>query len=395
MSAHHLAPPTRRLPKAPVLGWHSFVSRSKCESPSVADLPHRLLLTSGRAALYAALKQTALPAGSKVLVPTYHCPTMVAPILEAGFVPVFYPIGPDGLPDLERIASAPGEHGVMFVAHLFGLPQGLGAVAAWCQQHQVVLVEDCAHAYFGTAGNKPVGTWGDFATASLTKFFPVSEAGLLASATSTITTAELRHAGLRAQLKSAWDVAHVSYDHGELAGVRQVVGAILRLSGIAPRSAGTSESTQQVGPDEIRAGCDMGRVRQAPCLPARWLYLMLPTADIVNLRRQNFLSFQQALSDAPGARQLPLPVPADAAPYALPLWIDGPERADAVYARMRHEGLPVFRWDRRWPGTPEMAGDHGTLWARQVLQLLCHQSLRADEVDYISSRTLEALQASS
>lgn len=394
MSAHPSAPPRRRLPKAPVLGWHSFAPRLKCESPSVADLPHRLLLTSGRAALYAALKQTALPAGSKVLVPTYHCPTMVAPIVEAGFVPVFYPIGPDGLPDLERIASAPGEHGVMFVAHLFGLPQGLGTVAAWCQQHRIVLVEDCAHAYFGTAGDRPVGTWGDFATASLTKFFPVSEAGLLASATRTMATAELRHADLRAQLKSAWDVAHVSYDHGELAGIRQVVGAILRLGGFAPRSAGTSDFTQPVGADEIRAGCDMGRIQQAPCLPARWLHQVLPTADIVRSRRRTFGRLEQAFSHAAGAQQLALPLPSDAAPYAFPLWIDGPTRADAVYARMRHEGLPVFRWDRRWPGTPEIAGDQGTRWARQVLQLLCHQSLRLDEVDYISSRTLDALRTS-
>lgn len=100
--------PARLLPKMPVLGWNSFGLRVERTPPSVEDLPHRLLLTSGRAALFAALRQTALPAGTNVLVPTYHCPTMVAPIVEAGFAPVFYPIGADGLPALEKMASMPG-----------------------------------------------------------------------------------------------------------------------------------------------------------------------------------------------------------------------------------------------------------------------------------------------
>ncbi|MBK9574239.1 MAG: DegT/DnrJ/EryC1/StrS family aminotransferase [Rhodoferax sp.] len=43
------------------------------------------------------------------------------------------------------------------------------------------MIEDCAHCFFGQAGERPIGAWGDFATASLTKFFPVPEGGLLAS----------------------------------------------------------------------------------------------------------------------------------------------------------------------------------------------------------------------
>ena len=39
---------------------------------------------------------------------------------------------------------------------------------------------DDPHTLFGQAGERPVGAWGDCATASLTKFLPTSELGLLA-----------------------------------------------------------------------------------------------------------------------------------------------------------------------------------------------------------------------
>ena len=74
------------LPKAPVLGWRSLWPHSATPLHNVSQLQYKAYTTSGRAALLAALRQLALPTGSGVLVPTYHCPTMVAPVLQAGLV---------------------------------------------------------------------------------------------------------------------------------------------------------------------------------------------------------------------------------------------------------------------------------------------------------------------
>ncbi|MBK8750840.1 MAG: hypothetical protein IPL99_03960 [Candidatus Competibacteraceae bacterium] len=73
----------------PVLGWASFTGSRSTALPSVQELPQVALTTSGRAAIFQALSLLNLPAGSKVLVPTYHCPTMVAPVLLAGLQPIF------------------------------------------------------------------------------------------------------------------------------------------------------------------------------------------------------------------------------------------------------------------------------------------------------------------
>ena len=81
--------------------------------------------------------------------------------------------------------------------------------------------------------------------------------------------------------------------------------------------------------------------------------------------------------------------PAGTAPYVYPLQVDDDAR---VYHALRSAGVPVFRWDRVWPSTPQyQPGDMGPGWSRQVLQLLCHQDLSVADVVVICQRVCDAL----
>ena len=382
----------RRLPKAPVLSWQTFWPGGTCDLPSVGQLPHRAMTTSGRAALLAALEQMALPAGSGVLVPSYHCPTMVAPVLQAGLKPLYFPIGEDGLPVLDGIdAVAARQARAMFVAHYFGLPKSLVRVQQWCRERGIQLVEDCAHSYFGRAGELPVGQWGDYATASLSKFFPVAEAGLLASAQHALKPLGLQPAGLRAQMKGVVDVLEYAHCQRRLPGLRQLLSPVFWLKNGGQPSLEAIELAadleQHIDPVLMMASCDMARARQAPALAARGLHRLLPQAGIVLRRRVNYMALADGLAQAPGASPLAPTLPDGAAPYVCPLWVEGRARADAIYERMRLARLPVFRWDRLWPGTPADPQDAGTAWSSQMLQLLCHQDLRPDDIAHVLSVT--------
>lgn len=393
------------LPRGPVFDWASLRGASAAGLPSVDELPHRALTTSGRGAIYQALLQLRLPAGSGVLIPTYHCPTMVAPALLAGLVPHFYGVGEDGLPDLASIDAAVARASrVLLVTHYFGIPHSLHAVRAWCDARRVALIEDCAHTYFGVAGKRPVGAWGDFATASVTKFFPVPESGVLASATRPLRTMPLAPATGVAQLKGLVDVLESAIRHGRLRGMRPVLAALFeiknrRMAAPAGREAAT---TGTAGPaaapdpagasvDEMMRQCDMGRIDDAPVYVSRLLQRLLPRRRIVEARRRNYALYASHLGDAAGAVPL-FELPDGAAPYVYPLRIDSADRADRVYTGLRLQGLPVFRWDRLWPGTPlALAGDVGPLWSRQVLQLLCHQDLGEADVTRTARALLELL----
>lgn len=365
-------------PKSPVFGWGSLRGGSS-DLPSVDHHPRAVMTTSGRAALWLALQQLRLPAGSRVLVPTYHCPTMVAPVLLAGLTPLFYAIDDEGQPDLRRLDTDGGTSAkAIIVAHFFGLPRSLAAIRSWCDRHGLSLIEDCAHCLFGHAGERPVGAWGDYATASLSKFLPVPEAGILLPNGPSRLDLALEPRTPREQLKGLVDVLELGVRHGLLPGLDLVLRPMLELKSRRHASAHPRSSVElsadlpPATAEEMFDACDMGRTGLAPLWVSRWLARHLPRGGVTRRRRRNFEFLASRLSGVPGLRPLFLAHPEPAAPYVFPLWVDD---ADAVYAQLRRLGAPVFRWDRIWPGTPCLQGDHGPDWSRHVLQLLCHQDL--------------------
>jgi len=372
------------------LDWSSFNGAPAEPVAGVEQLPYQALVTSGRAALYQAFLQLRLRAGSTVLVPTYHCPTMVASVVCAGLRPTFFPLRADGLPDVERISlAATDPPRAMIVAHYFGLARSLKVVRDWCDLHGIALIEDCAHCYFGQAGERTVGHWGDFATASLSKFFPVPEAGLLASAHRPLAPMHLERPKLRAEVKGWVDVLEFAVDHGKLRGLSSVLKPIFAAKNVGRAKVPVSSS--RAAPDDVLASCDMGRVGQSPLVVARLLNRVLPRGHIRVRRKENFAVYASHFRGIAGARALFNDMEDVAAPYVFPLWVDD---ADRVYSQARSLGLPVFRWDRVWPGTPIVAGDTGPQWCQHVIQLLCHQDLSVDDVSATARALIQCLRPS-
>jgi len=169
-------------PRLPVLGWAAFSGVRKSSEPSVLDARFRRHTRSGQAAITCAVRLLGLKAGDAVLVPTYHCPSMIAPLVAEGLSARFYALAAGGEPDLGRLCASNLE-GVraMLVPHYFGRPQPMARLRGFCDEKGIALVEDCAHSFFGAVDGRPLGQWGDAAIASLTKFFPVPEGGLIVS----------------------------------------------------------------------------------------------------------------------------------------------------------------------------------------------------------------------
>jgi perosamine synthetase len=381
----------RALPKGPVLGWSSFRRESAPGISSVENLCHIVFTTSGRSAIYQALRQLHLPPDSIVMVPTYHCPTMVAPILLAGHRPAYFGIRADGLPDVQRIDPVLASQArAMIVSHYFGLAQSLREVRQWCDLNGIGLIEDCAHCYFGEAGERPIGSWGDYCTASLSKFFPVPEAGLLGSATHAIPSLPLQRQGLKAQVKGWIDVLETAAKYKRLRGLNRIFGTISHLKRKVRQTDNTLEHGMPDPAVEMMASCDMARIGRRPLAASMLLRKLLPRGRIVARRQRNFGVFARLLVDLPGTMALVALPSKPVAPYVFPLWVDD---ADRVYQALRNEGVPVFRWDQIWPDTPHLAHDVGADWSRHVLQLLCHQDLDEIDIRRSAARLIALLQS--
>jgi hypothetical protein len=108
----------------------------------------------------------------------------------------------------------------------------------------------------------------------------------------------------------------------------------------------------------------------------------------VESRRRNYASLAERLSGLRGGRPLRPELPRGACPYVFPFDVDDPE---PVYAGLRAAGVPVFRWDQRWPGTPTAADDAGNRWATHVLQLGCHQDISPSQIEQLAAITRRLL----
>ena len=383
-------------PRGPILDWSSFRVVDAPGIGSVEDLPHVAFTTSGRAAIHHALLQLRLPPDSLVLVPTYHCPTMIAPVILAGLNVGYFGLTPDGLPDLASIDAATAAAAkVILVSHYFGLARSLANVRQWCDDRRIALIEDCAHCYFGNAGERPIGAWGDYCTASLAKFLPFSEGGLLASAKHAIGDLGMQPQGLKAQLKGVVDVLEMAARYRRLTGLDVFINAMLKLRRTPQRASDADTMTPLVVTEEsMMRDCDMARIKLAPLWTTHLLRSVLPRGGIIVRRQRNFSRYAEHFRKIEGARQLVAvgdPGWDNTAPYVFPLWV---EDADRVYAATRQLRLPIFRWDRIWPGTPVREGDAGPQWSHHVLQLLCHQNLDDEDIDAISMTLRDLINAS-
>jgi hypothetical protein len=382
-----------RLPRLPVLGWATFAGPRHSRLPCILDRPDLIFTSSGRAAIAFALRDLQIGPGDDVLVPTYHCTTMIAPVVAAGARPLFFPIDAAGAPRLDVIANMRISRArAIIVAHYFGLPQPMTAIRRFCDEHRIALIEDCAHAMFGQNENRPVGTSGDYAIASLTKFLPTTDGGCLVGRRRSELSRGPRRSAID-ELRAIANAVELGAQHRRIRGLNGFLGAgfaVAKALRGTPRSDARGSEEQEDAADPAQnplADFDAGLW----CNASIWSRFIARSAHrerITALRRRNYRHLAALVADIPGTR-VPWPeLPEFAAPYVFPLWVDAPAKS---YQAVRRAGIPVFRWDYVWPGVPMIAGDHGAEWAVHIFQLGCHQDLGLDDLGVMADTLRQIL----
>ncbi len=121
------------------------------------------------------LGDRAIRRGDEVITVACGFPTTVTPILQYGAVPVFVDVTiPQYNIDATRLEEALSDKTkAVMIAHTLGNPFDLSAVKAFCDKHNLWLVEDNCDAlgseYTINGETRFTGTWGDIGTSS---FYP-------------------------------------------------------------------------------------------------------------------------------------------------------------------------------------------------------------------------------
>lgn len=124
---------------------------------------------SGRTAEWAIIKALRLKADDEVLVQDFTCVAVPNSVYWAGAKTVDVRIKPGtynmDVDDLERKITKNSR--AVIVQHTFGQAAELIKISAICKKHNLVLIEDCAHALGARYEEKLLGTWGDVSFFSL------------------------------------------------------------------------------------------------------------------------------------------------------------------------------------------------------------------------------------
>ena len=117
---------------------------------------------SGRTSLHAILTAMDIRNGDEVLLQAYTCVAVPEPILWVGATPVFVDCDETltmSIPDLEKKITPKTK--AIIVQHTLGMPAHLDAIIAIAKAHNLLVIEDCAHALGARYNNQIVGTFGD------------------------------------------------------------------------------------------------------------------------------------------------------------------------------------------------------------------------------------------
>ncbi|MDB5772197.1 MAG: hypothetical protein JWM42_2571 [Burkholderia sp.] len=379
--------PRSRIPVQPILSLASFKRRGGPHIPSVLDAGKAKFVTSGRIAIALALQQMKVGPNDKVLVPAYHCASMVEPVLWTGATPVFYKVNSDTSVDLEDIKSKlDSSTKVLMATNYFGFPQNLSKIRAFCDAAGIFLLEDCAHSFIGEHAGKPLGSFGDYAIASSMKFFPVYEGGCLVSSRRPIEHLGLTSAGTGFELKSVFNALEKGFEYGRMPLLKTVMAAPLRLKNFL-----WSRIKQHTAPEKISLGpgasdggfgFETAWLQKRSSFISRVLVKRVSKTRMAAKRRENYVALHKALSGLPGCRPLFSELPEGVYPWVFPLHTDGLQH---IFPALKNAGVPVIRFGEfLWPGVDARICATSVELSQRVMQFPCHQDLLPEELAWMT-----------
>ncbi|MDB5077914.1 MAG: Aminotransferase DegT [Chloroflexi bacterium] len=161
------------------------------------DARHGIPAMNGTVTMEVALRAAGIGPGDEVIVPPISWIATASAPLSLDAVPVFADVDPQtGSLDPAAVEAAVTDRSrAVIPVHLGGRPVDLDGILEVARRHNLIVIEDAAHAHGSQWRGRGIGSWGDFGSFSfqITKVMTAGEGGML-------TTNDTRYAELCAAL---------------------------------------------------------------------------------------------------------------------------------------------------------------------------------------------------
>ncbi|MEP3686775.1 MAG: aminotransferase class I/II-fold pyridoxal phosphate-dependent enzyme [Sulfitobacter dubius] len=119
-----------------------------------------LAVASGGYAMSTALRAVGVKPGDRVLTNAFTLAPVPGAIASLGAVPVFVGVTERLVIDLDDLAAKADQADVLLLSHMRGHLVDMDALTALCDQHGILVIEDCAHTMGAAWNGKASGTQG-------------------------------------------------------------------------------------------------------------------------------------------------------------------------------------------------------------------------------------------
>ncbi len=339
---------------------------------------------NARAALYQLLLAMPRSERNTVLLPAFHCTTVVEPALRAGWKVRFYRIRTDLSIDLEHLQSQLSKDvAALLVIHFLGFPAPLEDTHRMSREAGCYLIEDWAHSFLRGPEAAIPGDQGDFALFSFYKHAPSFAGG-----------------GLRLNTKITWPLpSQISAGKRQSALIakrllEQIVdnssGSLLK-SGLQKferwrvkmksRQNTASETSSENSIEPAYEFSDRLARAGIPWLSRRVL-LATRWAGLMEARRRNYAYLAQNLLENQWMQKVHTALPPDVCPWAFPVWMSARAEQDV---QLRARGVPLFTFGEvLHPITvqsPAVVRKDAEDLSRCLLLLSVHQNLELTDME--------------
>jgi len=168
-------------------GWISsegpFVKRFEEEFATRMGRKHGIAVTSGTAAIDAAVEALDIGPGDEVIMPTFTIISCINQIVRNGAKPVLVDSDPItwNMDEAQIEAKITPQTKAIMIVHIFGLPVDVDSVINIAKRYDLKVIEDAAQMHGQTYKGKPCGSFGDISTFSFypNKHITTGEGGMI------------------------------------------------------------------------------------------------------------------------------------------------------------------------------------------------------------------------
>lgn len=204
------------------------VEALECEFADYIGVGHAIGVANGTDALELALRALDINPGDEIITVSHTAVATVAAVEAAGAVPVLVDVEPDFCtlnPTQLAEVLTPRTRAVIAV-HLYGQAADMDAIGAFCQKHNLALIEDVSQAHGAKWEGRRLGSIGRIACFSC---YPTKNLGAIGDAGLVATSDEKLANKVRMLREYGWQQRYVSDIAGRNSRLDELQAAILRV----------------------------------------------------------------------------------------------------------------------------------------------------------------------